>query len=202
MARSVENHVFEDPPVARFLFGDTRMAWFWLLVRLYLGYSWIDASLHKVTSASWMSNGTALAGFWKNAVAAPNGKPVVAFDWYRSFLQMMLDGGHYVWFAKLIAVGELMIGIALIVGAFVGIAAFFGAFMNWNFIMAGSASTNGLLLVLAIFLVLSWKIAGYWGLDRFLLRSLGTPWAPGELIQRVAPGGVRPTTEAAGSASA
>jgi len=26
-----------EPPIARFLFADTRMAWFWLIVRLYVG---------------------------------------------------------------------------------------------------------------------------------------------------------------------
>ena len=50
--------------------------------------------------------------------------------------------------------------------------------MNWNFIMAGSASTNGVLAVVAIFLVLAWKVAGYYGLDRILLPRLGTPWQP------------------------
>jgi thiosulfate dehydrogenase [quinone] large subunit len=95
----------------------------------------------------------------------------------------MLDTGQYVWFAKVIAVGEFLIGAALILGAFVGIAAFFGAFMNWNFIMAGSASVNGMLLVLAVGLVLAWKVAGYWGLDRWLLPALGTPWAPGDLVR-------------------
>jgi thiosulfate dehydrogenase [quinone] large subunit len=52
----------------------------------------------------------------------------------------------------LIAYGEVLIGIALIVGAFVGIAAFFGAFLNWNFVMAGAASTNAVLFTLAILL--------------------------------------------------
>jgi thiosulfate dehydrogenase [quinone] large subunit len=47
----------------------------------------------------------------------------------------------------LIVAGEVLIGIALVIGAFVGIAAFFGATVNWSFIMAGSASTNGILLV-------------------------------------------------------
>jgi thiosulfate dehydrogenase [quinone] large subunit len=69
-----------------------------------------------------------------------------------------------------------LIGIALIIGAFVGIAAFFGALMNWNYIMAGAASTNGLLLVVAILLVLAWKVAGYYGADFILLRWLGVPW--------------------------
>jgi thiosulfate dehydrogenase (quinone) large subunit len=76
----------------------------------------------------------------------------------------------------LIAFGEVLVGIGLIIGAFVGIAAFFAALMNWNFIMAGSASTNGLLLVGAILLILAWKNAGYFGADYFLLRLLGTPW--------------------------
>jgi thiosulfate dehydrogenase (quinone) large subunit len=48
--------------------------------------------------------------------------------------------------------------------------------MNWNFIMAGSASTNGLLFAIAIVLILAWKVAGWYGLDRFLLPYIGAPW--------------------------
>jgi thiosulfate dehydrogenase [quinone] large subunit len=99
------------------------------------------------------------------------------FDWYRNFIQGLLDSGSYTWFAKLIAFGEVVIGIALIVGTFVGIAAFFDAFMNYNFIMAGSASPSGAMLVATIFLVLAWKVAGYYGLDYYLLPRLGTPWS-------------------------
>ena len=36
----------------------------------------------------------------------------------------------------------------------------------------GSASTNGMMLVIAILLVLAWKTAGYIGLDYVLLLSL------------------------------
>jgi thiosulfate dehydrogenase [quinone] large subunit len=88
----------------------------------------------------------------------------------------LLDSGSYVWFAKLIAIGEVLVGVGLILGIFVGIAAFFGAFMNWNFGMAGSASTNPLLFAAGILLVLAWKTAGYYGVDRYLLPRLGTPW--------------------------
>ena len=38
-----------EPPIARFLFADTRMAWFWLIVRLYVGYQWLVAGLDKLT---------------------------------------------------------------------------------------------------------------------------------------------------------
>lgn len=169
--------IIQDPPLARFLFSDTRFAPFWTVVRVLLGIAWVQASLHKLSDPGWTETGNALKGFWTAAVAIPeSGKAAITYDWYRSFLQGLLDSGSYVWFAKLIAFGELFIGIAFIVGAFVGIAAFFAAFMNWNFIMAGSASSNGLYVVAGIALVLAWKTAGYYGLDRFLLPRLGTPW--------------------------
>jgi thiosulfate dehydrogenase [quinone] large subunit len=88
----------------------------------------------------------------------------------------MYDAQWYTWFGKLVMFGEMLIGIALILGAFVGIAAFLGGFMNWNFIMAGTASTNGLLFALAVLLVLAWKVAGWYGFDRYLLPMIGTPW--------------------------
>ena len=172
--------VISDPPLARLLFSSTKLAWLWAIVRIYLGYQWITASLHKLEGPGWLDGGSALKGFWTAAVAIPDkGKPAIAFDWYRGFIQFMLDQGWYSWFAPLIAFGEMAVGIALIVGAFVGIAAFFGALMNWNFIMAGAASTNGLLFTLAILLILAWKVAGWYDLDRFLLPIVGTPWTWG-----------------------
>ncbi len=94
----------------------------------------------------------------------------------------MLDGGHYTWFAKLVTAGEILIGIALILGIFTGIAAFFGSFMNINYLMAGAVSTNPILFVIATWLVLAWKVAGWWGLDRWILPALGTPWRPGYIF--------------------
>jgi thiosulfate dehydrogenase [quinone] large subunit len=102
----------------------------------------------------------------------------------RSFLQFLLDHNSYVWFAKLVAVGELLVGIALILGIFVGIAAFFGGLMNFNYMLAGTTSTNPMLFLLAVLLMLAWKTAGYWGLDRFALRWLGTPWKPGDIFHK------------------
>lgn len=173
-------NTIQDPPIARFLFSDTRLAVVWLIVRLYVGYEWIEAGLHKLQDPAWMQTGQALQAFWTRAIQLPAApaKPPITFDWYRSFLQFMVEGNHHVWFAKLVAFGETAIGIALILGAFVGIAAFFGAFTNFNFMLAGSASTNPLLFTLAVLLVLAWKTSGYLGLDRWLLAQLGTPWQP------------------------
>ncbi len=172
-----------DPPFIQRLFSTGEFAWLWLIARIWLGYQWFVAGEHKITDPGWMVTGTSLKGFWTNATAIPaTGKPPIVFDWYRDFLKFLLDSGSYVWFAKLIAVGEVLIGVALVVGAFVGIAAFMGSFLNWNFMMAGSASTNPLLFAVATFLVLAWKAAGHWGADRWLLPALGTPWGPGKVF--------------------
>ncbi len=178
VVKTQTGRIIEDPPVARFLFSDSRFAAVWTVIRVLIGYSWLTAGWAKLNEAAWMQTGAALQGYWTNAVAVPaTGHPAIAFDWYRSFIQGMLDSGSYVWFAKLIACGEFLVGVGLIVGGFVGIAAFFGALMNWSYIMAGSTSSNPLLLIGAVVLILAWKTAGYYGLDYFLLPRLGTPWS-------------------------
>ncbi len=180
-----------DPPTAFALFQTTRFAWLWLVIRSYLGYTWLTSGWGKINNPAWRT-GAPLRGFWENAVAIPEtGRPAIAFDWYRSFIQFMLANQWYDWFADLVMYGELLVGIALILGAFTGLAAFAGSFMNWNFIMAGAASTNGLMLTLAVLLILAWKVAGWYGLDRWLLTLLGTPWS-----RRIESGSLGPTQPA------
>ncbi|HTK05006.1 MAG TPA: DoxX family protein [Candidatus Eisenbacteria bacterium] len=190
--------VVVDPPITKKMFSETgAWTWVWTIVRVYVGYEWLLAGWHKVKDPAWTATGLALKGYWEKAVMipAPPARPAITYAWFRSFLQALLDGGHHVWFAKLIAYGELVVGIALILGAFVGIAAFFGAFMNFNFMLAGSASTNPVLFLGAILLMLAWKTAGYWGLDRWLLRRLGTPWSVRH------EGGPLPSPKAGGAAA-
>lgn len=170
--------IVQDPPFAIDLFNNIRWSWLWFILRLYLGYSWLTAGLEKLGEPAWTQTGLGLAGFWKNATTIPNppGRPAIAFDWYRNFLLAMLNAHAYTWFSKLVIAGEIIIGVALLLGAFTGIFAFLGGFMNWNFMMAGTASINPLMFVFTILLILAWKTAGWIGLDRWLLPALGTPW--------------------------
>ena len=173
-----------QPRLARFLFHDTRAATLWLVVRFYVGFQWLEAGYHKATGTGWLNNnGSALKGFWTKAVAVDpkTGTGAISYDWYRTFLQYMLDHQWYTWFARVIVAGEFLVGIGLIVGGLVGIAAFCGALMNMSFMLAGSASTNPVLFILGMLLVLAWQVAGYYGADRFILPLLGTPWHPGRL---------------------
>lgn len=177
--------VFTDPPIAEKLLNSTTFSLVWLVIRLYVGYQWLSSGLGKLGNPGWTVTGEALQGFWVRAVAIPDApaRPVITYDWYRAFIQGLLDSGSYVWFSKLVVAGEILIGVALILGLFTAIAAFFGGFMNWNFMMAGTASTNPMLFTLSILLILAWKTAGYWGLDRLVLPMLGTPWQPGKVFK-------------------
>jgi thiosulfate dehydrogenase [quinone] large subunit len=42
--------------------------------------------------------------------------------------------------------------------------------------LAGSASTNPVLFALTVGIILAWRVAGYYGVDRYLLPRLGVPW--------------------------
>lgn len=176
------NTEIADPPLARFLFSDTRMSVVWFVLRIYVGFSWLEAGLHKVldtgAKTNYIIDGAGILSFWQRIAAIPAApaRPVITYDWYRSFIQFLVDNHTEVVMGKVIAFGETAVGIGLILGAFVGIAAVGGAFMNLNFMLAGSASTNPVLLILGFLLVLAWKTAGHIGLDRYLLPMLGTPW--------------------------
>ncbi len=179
MARQITHQKVEvsEPSIIKFIFSDKRFAIVWLVARLWLGYQWLSAAQHKLVDPAWTVTGDALKGYWLHAVVV-DPKPVIAFDWYRQVLQFLLDTQAYIWFSKLVVAGEVLVGILLILGAFTGVAAFIGGFMNWNFMMAGTASTNPFLFVVAVLLILAWKTAGDYGLDRYLLPLLGTPWKP------------------------
>ena len=169
-----------EPPFSRLLFADTRTSWLWLIVRLYLGYEWITSGLTKLGSDAWTGThaGAAITGFAKGALAKTSGDHPDVQSWYGAFLQNVVMPNAAV-FGRLVTAGEMLVGLALILGALTGIAAFFGITMNANYLLAGTLSTNPVLIILGTLVVLAWRNAGWIGLDRWLLPMLGTPWQPG-----------------------
>ncbi|MDD4989362.1 MAG: DoxX family membrane protein [Candidatus Pacebacteria bacterium] len=173
----MQHYIVEENPLSHFLFNNTKISWFWLIVRLYVGYEWIIAGWEKVISPVWVGGGagSALSGFLKGALAKTAGAHPDVQGWYGVFLQNVVLTHPALW-SNIVAFGELAVGIGLILGAFTGIAAFFGLFMNLNYLLAGTVSSNPILFTLSIGLILAWKVAGYIGVDRYLLPKLGTPW--------------------------
>lgn len=200
----------EEPPAARWLFGSSTAAWIWLVARLWLGWEWFQSGFGKVfggnitwrvwdwgqeqysfdgdANVGWVRSsgdtgiGDSVAGFADRAIQSAEGPhPDVAFSWYVEFLEWLRDTAHPV-VGPMVAIGELVIGVLLIVGLVTGIAAFLGAVLNFSFVFAGSAGINPAMILLSVLLVLAWRNAGWWGLDRWALPKLGTPWHRGQLF--------------------
>jgi thiosulfate dehydrogenase [quinone] large subunit len=175
-----------EPNITRFLFADTRLALLWTVIRLYVGYEWLTAGWGKLTNPAgvWVGEkaGAAVTGFLTGALNKTGGEHPDVQGFYAWFIQhVALPNAALM--SYLVTFGEIAVGIALILGLFTGIAAFFGGFLNTNFLLAGTVSANPVLFVLATLLVLAWRTAGYWGLDRWVLPKVGVPGAPGTLFK-------------------
>jgi thiosulfate dehydrogenase [quinone] large subunit len=203
MAQSIT--YYEEPKAAKWLFASPSSAPIWLLVRIFIGYQWLHAGWEKVTgtspgtwnilgfhvpafgwgftSDSWLRSTAGLKGFAAGALQnAGHPYSAVNYGWYASFLRWIEHGGG--WMAPIIAVGEVAIGVGLILGILTGVSAFFGGILTTSFGLAGVAGVNPLLFVAEVFLVLAWRNAGYYGVDRYLLPALGTPWRPGKIFRK------------------
>jgi thiosulfate dehydrogenase [quinone] large subunit len=175
----MKQYIIKDSPLVTFLFDNEKMAFFWLVVRIYVGWQWLSAGWEKLYSSVWVGPdaGGALSGFINGALSKAAGAHPDVQGWYAYFLQHIVLPHANLW-SHMVTYGEVIIGVALIIGAFTGIAALFGLFMNLNYLLAGTVSINPILFVFSIGLILAWRISGYIGVDRFLLPFFGTPWEP------------------------
>src|SRR4051812_568492 len=205
MAQSIT--YYEEPKAARWLFASPQAAWIWLVLRVWLGYQWLHAGWEKVigysggtfswkfgmTDDSWLRTTAGLKGFAGFAIQGAGGEhAAVNYGWYASFLHWLSGSGS--WLAPVIAIGEVAIGIGLIVGLLTGVSAFFAALLTTTFGLAGVAGVNPLFMVVEVLIVLAWRNAGYYGVDRWVLPALGTPWQPGEVFRHQEPGTVASVT--------
>lgn len=85
--------------------------------------------------------------------------------------------------SRLAAIAETLVGIALILGLFTGLAAAIGGVLSVNALHVSAFAMNPVLLIITVGLVLAWKTAGWFGLDRWLLPALGTPWHSGHVFR-------------------
>jgi thiosulfate dehydrogenase [quinone] large subunit len=171
---------------AHFLFADPRASYLWLVVRIWVGLQWIEAGYGKVTNPAWVGEkaGAGLTGFVMGALEKASGEHPAVQGWYADFLQNVVLPNASV-FSYMVAFGEVAVGLGLILGMLTGIAAFFGVLMNTNFLLAGTVSTNPILALPGILLVLAWRNAGWFGLDRWVLPLVGTPWQHGSIFDEI-----------------
>ncbi len=184
MLTSAHRVQIDEPPISRTLFSDTWLAPLWLIIRVYAGYQWLYAGYEKMINPAWTGDqaGTSIVGFVQGALKLTAGAHPSVTGWYAWFLSSLVLPYATAW-SWFVTLGELAVGIGLILGLFTGVAAFFGGLMNANYLLAGTVSTNPLLFILATWLVLGWRVAGYIGLDHFVLPAMGVPGHPGKLFE-------------------
>jgi len=169
----MKRYIIEESPFSYFFTADTRSAPLWFVIRLYLGWEWLTAGWVKVQNPAWTGPdaGGPVLGFVTKALEKTGGEHPDVQAWYAYFLEHVVVPNAKVW-GYMVAWGELAVGIALIVGLLVGVSAFFGIFMNLNYLLAGTVSVNPIMFTLGIGLILAWRVAGYWGADRYVLPML------------------------------
>lgn len=131
------------------------------VIRLYLGYSWLTAGYHKVV------DGFDASGFLQGAVAKATGDHPAVQSWWATFLEGIAVPNAEL-FSFLVAWGELLVGLGLILGCLTTAAAFFGIIMNFAFLFSGTVSTNAQMVLLTIFILVAGYNAGKFGLDRYV----------------------------------
>ncbi|MCV2393583.1 hypothetical protein OEB99_04615 [Actinotalea sp. M2MS4P-6] len=180
--REVAEPLVETWPWARALFAErtTLSGVVWLLVRVLLGWQWLSAGIGKLGSYDAWRTGAAVKGFATSALAETTGDhPAVisgTFGWNKAWLTWVADSGYRL-IGPVIPFLEITVGALLVLGLFTGIAAAFGLLLNLSFLFAGSLGVNPVFAITAVLLVVAWRVAGYCGLDRWVLPLVGVPWA-------------------------
>lgn len=144
----------------------------WLFIRLVLGIEWLRAGWEKIGDAGWTASpvGGAVEGYLNGAIARSTGERPEVQGWFADLTRDVFLPNADV-FAYLVAYGEFLVGLALIIGLFTRVSALFGVLMNLAFLFAGTTSSNPQMLLLGLALAVFGATAGLYGMDRWVL-----PW--------------------------
>ena len=127
-------------------------------LRLTTSYIWITAGVSKLLNKTFIDTfpGT-IQGFMKSC----------HYDFYIGVLkQYVLPNAHL--FAQLTVWGEILTGIAFLLGFPLLIAAFFGIFMNINYYLVANAIPSqflNLIMIFAQFALYACSAGNIWGLS-------------------------------------
>jgi len=194
-ARPSHNLRFSD-----WLYRSRSAAILWLVVRLWLGYQWLNAGYQKIwgaeKSAFWFGSGAGVKGFATAGVAgSTSGKGGASYGWWAGFLHNFVIPNAS-WIGRFISLGEILIGVALILGLITGGAAIAGLALNIIYMFTGSAGVNPMYAILSVLLILAWRNAGWFGLDGLIFRNDWSMHRLGTLMGRAHHRGVPPAVVA------
>lgn len=150
-----------------------------LALRLWAGWALLSSGINK-----WQTGfgGAAVSGYLNGALGktsasllatkgpAAAAHPDVTATWAWVIKHIFLPNADL--FAFLVKLGEVALGIALIIGLFTHLAAGLGMLMTFVYLLSGTASITGPLLL--SFLIIFWlgRESYLFGVDRFFMGNL------------------------------
>lgn len=140
------------------------------VLRVWLGYQWIVPGIEKLKDPTWVGSqaGVAITGFLKGSLAKSTGDHPAVQWWYAKFVENVALPNAGI-FTYVVPFGEVIVGISLILGAFTIAGLLGGAFMNLNYLLAGTTSTNPILYTAAIILIAAGANTYQIGIDKLLI---------------------------------
>ncbi|MFD1851993.1 DoxX family protein [Oceanobacillus bengalensis] len=136
------------------------------VLRVYIGYTWFTGGLGKITSGGFDAS-----GFIQGAIANAGGANPTVQGWWGAFLEAVALPNAGL-FSFMVMWGEVLVGLALILGIFTNFAALMGITMNFAFLFSGTVSTNAQMVLITVFLIVAGFNAGRYGLDRWVIPFL------------------------------
>ncbi|RKQ33452.1 DoxX family protein [Oceanobacillus halophilus] len=152
--------------IMEFIRNNKMMAAILTVLRVYLGYAWFTGGLGKITSGGFDAS-----GFIQGAIASAGGEHPAVQGWWAAFLETVALPNAEL-FSFMVMWGELLVGLALILGIFTNFAALMGITMNFAFLFSGTVSTNAQMVLMTVFILVAGYNAGRYGLDRWVIPFL------------------------------
>jgi thiosulfate dehydrogenase [quinone] large subunit len=139
-----------------------------LPLRLFIGMGWLRAAAEKIADPGWY-DGTALTAFLKDELAGGH----VVFPFYRALItDVFLPNASAL--GVIVLIGELLAGVAILIGMFTNAALLGGMFMNLNFILAGAPDPSAFYFLIQVALFVG-GIGAIAGVDASLGRRIKNP---------------------------
>jgi thiosulfate dehydrogenase (quinone) large subunit len=136
------------------------------VIRLYLGWQWLNAGWGKISSGNFDAS-----GFLYRAVKNMSGDHPAVQPWWGNFIKGVAI--PYVdLFNVIVPWGEFLVGLSLILGIFTTLSIIMGLIMNFAYMLSGATSTNPQMVLLGIFILVAGVNAGKIGLDRWFIQVL------------------------------
>ncbi|UTR16562.1 DoxX family membrane protein [Salipaludibacillus sp. LMS25] len=136
------------------------------VLRVYIGWQWLSAGWGKITGEQFDASGYLMGVVNNEAV-------IETYPTYHAFIEnfALPNAGM---FSFMVAWGEVLVGLGLVLGVLTTAAVFFGMTMNFAFMFAGTVSTNPWLILLSIFVIVAGYNAGRYGGDRWVIPYIRT----------------------------